>query len=109
MLRMILRAGSQKLEPCCSMNGAFRKRRSWFGEENSKSGNTFCDSKYQHEENILIKNIFEVLMASPMPFPSATAPGVENINKYESSPDGRAWCGVWKGVGEECGNGHEAM
>lgn len=35
--------------------------------------------------------------------------GVENINKYEFSFDGRAWCGVWKGVGEECGNGYEVM
>lgn len=46
--------------------------------------------KYQREENILIKNIFEVLVAPLIHFPPAAVPGTKNINKYKSSPAGRA-------------------
>lgn len=34
-----------------------KERKSWFGEENNTSSNRFSDSKYQKEENILVKNI----------------------------------------------------
>lgn len=49
--------------------------------------------KYQQEENILIKNIFEVLAALLIPFPPAAVPGTEKINKNKSCPAG--WALVW--------------
>lgn len=63
------------------MNGAFRKRRYWFGEGDNTLSNKSYNSQYQQEENILIKNVVEVLMAPLIHFPLATVPGTENISQ----------------------------
>lgn len=63
------------------MNGALRKRRYWFGEGDNTVSNKSYNSQYQQEENILIKNVAEVLMAPLIHFPLATVPGTENISQ----------------------------
>lgn len=59
---------------------------------NNTSSNKSYSSKYQQEENRLIKNIFEVLVAPLIHFPPATVPG-KNVSQCDSSLDGRAL--VW--------------
>lgn len=81
------------------MYSVLRKRRYWFGEENNTSSNKFYAFKYQQKENILIKNIFEVLRAPLIHFAPATVPGIENINKYKSN--------LWKGSGVGSGKTKE--
>lgn len=85
------------------MNSAPRKRRHWFWKENI-SNNKSSDFKYQQQENILIKNICELLMAPLIHFPVATGLGMENSNTYESGPalpEG-LWRWVWKDHGAQC-------
>lgn len=60
--------------------------------------------KYQQEENILIKNIFEVLWFT-FPLLQCLARGI-SINTNPTLLEG-LWCGVWKGDEEECRNRNE--
>lgn len=59
------------------------------------------------EENILIKNMFEVLMAPLIHLSRAAVPGMESIINMSPALMQGLWCGVWKG--KECRKRDEAM
>ena len=59
------------------------------------------------EENILVKNMFEVLTASLIHLSRAAVPGMESIINISPALMQGLWCGVWKG--KECRKRDEAM